>query len=25
VTAGASTPEWLIQKVVARLESIQNN
>jgi len=25
VTAGASTPEWLIQKVVARLESIQSN
>jgi 4-hydroxy-3-methylbut-2-enyl diphosphate reductase len=25
VTAGASTPEWLIKKVVARLESIQSN
>jgi 4-hydroxy-3-methylbut-2-enyl diphosphate reductase len=24
VTAGASTPEWLIKKVVARLEAIGN-
>lgn len=25
VTAGASTPEWLIKKVVARLEEIGND